>query len=187
MKRREEETLWEEETLQEEEETLREEEKIPWEEEESSREEETLWDHRFPQVHDIEVKHIGKNARWKSVKAVLTQQRDKSLRQRQVWISFSGCELTTEELALKWPRDKKAVTQRKLRDKEEDQYYCGSDPLEGPREFTVTEKMGVDGRQFWREVIKAGELNDEEEYREWDEMMREEGFYDEIGRLMEKE
>ena len=61
------------------------------------------------------------------------------------------------------------------------------DPLEGPREFTVTEKTGVDEQRFWREVIKAGELSDEEENRVFDEMMREEGFDDEIERSMEKE
>ena len=149
--------------------------------------EETLWDDRFPQVHDIEVKHKGKNARWESVKAILTQQRDKGYRQRRVWVSFSRCEPTMKELALEWPQDKKAVTQRKLQDEEEDQYYNGIDPLEGPREFTVTEKTGVDGRRFWRQVIKVGELSDEEENRVFDEMMREEGFNDEIERLMEKE
>lgn len=90
------------------------------------------------------------------------------------------------DLALEWPKDDKAVTRRKLRDIDEDLRYDGTAPLEGPGEFTVTEKTGVGGRRFWREVIKAGELNDEENYRGWDEMMREEGFYDEIERLMSK-
>ena len=46
----------------------------------------------------------------------------------------------------------------------------------------------IDGkeRQFWREVIKAGESNDEEEELAWEAMMREEGFFDEIERQMRK-
>ena len=92
-----------------------------------------------------------------------------------------------KELALDWSQDKKVASQRKLRDEKEDRYYSGIDLLEGPEELTVTERTGVDGRRLWREVIQVSELTDEEEDRVWDETMREEGFYDEIERLMEKE
>ena len=92
-----------------------------------------------------------------------------------MWISFSGCKPTREELALKWPEDKETAIQRKLRDEEEEKNFPGEH--DGPREFTVTEKTGTDGRRFWREVIKQGELNDEEADKDWDEWMREDGHY----------
>ena len=53
--------------------------------------------------------------------------------------------------------------------------------------YMVTEKVGVDGRRFWREVIPEGESTEEEEYLSWDEWMREKGQYDEIERRMRKE
>ena len=167
--------------------TTEEEDNINREEEIDEREDEETWDERFPLVHDILVKDKGKNARWKDVTAILTQQRDKRHRSRRVWISYTGDKPTTKELKMEWPLDKQTVTYRKLRDDEEDLFRGIWDELEGPREFTVTEKISVDGRRCWREVIKKNERNDEEEEEDWDEWMREEGFYDEIDRLMEKE
>lgn len=72
---------------------------------------ENAYDARFPKVHDIEVKAKGKDARWESVKAILTPHRDEPHCLRRVWIRFCGSKPTMEELALKWPEDKEAVTQ----------------------------------------------------------------------------
>ena len=153
----------------------------------------SFWNSRFPEIHAIQVKHNkGKATSWESLKAILTQHRDTNHRQRRMWISFSGSEPTRQELTLEWPppppqdNKKSVVTRRKLRDQEEDLYYSGSAELDGPGEFIVTERTSTDGRRFWREVIKRGELNDEEEARAWKDMMREEGFDKEIERQMDK-
>ena len=50
----------------------------------------------------------------------------------------------------------------------------------------VTEKVGVDGRRFWREVISKGKLTAEEDHPSWEEMMEDEGFNDELDRQMAK-
>lgn len=83
---------------------------------------------------------------------------------------------------MEWPQDRQACIRRKLQDKEEDQYCYGSRNF-----FTVMEIIDGKERRFWREVIKAGESNDEEEELAWEAIMREEGFLDEIERQMRKD
>ena len=128
------------------------------------------------------MKQKGKTAYWESFRTILTLHRDKHNRTRRVWATFSGCEPTKEELALEWPQDRQACIRRKLQDKEEDRYCHG-----GRDFFTVMELIDGKERRFWREVIKAGESNDEEEELAWEAMMREEGFFDEIERQMRKD
>lgn len=141
----------------------------------------SFWDGRSPKVHDIKVKQKGKAAYWEGFRTILTLHRDRHNRARRVWATFSECGPTKEELAVKWPQDRKVCTRRKLQDKEEDQYCYGSRDF-----FTVTEIVDGKGRRFWREFIKLGEFNDEEEELSWEEMMREEDFFDEIERPMAK-
>ncbi|KAI9775786.1 MAG: hypothetical protein M1835_005703 [Candelina submexicana] len=128
-----------------------------------SKDPDSFWSDRFPQIHDIKVKATGKNARWQSVQAILTQHHDKCNRQRRVWFTFTSSKPTTEELALGWLKDKKVAAYRQLRDDEEEMFRPGFDSaFEGPREFTVAEKRDAEGRRFWREVVKSGEFTDEE-------------------------
>ena len=142
---------------------------------------------RFPEVHKILVERVGRYGGWQNVRAILTQHRDRRHRQRRVWISFLESKPTKEELALQWPMSSTKQRYRKLRDDKEDVFRSGSDDLEIPREFTVLERTDTEGRLFWREVIKVGEKNDEEEDRDWEETMEDEGFNGEIGRLMLKD
>ena len=101
-------------------------------------------------------------------------------------VSLTGCEPAAEELALEWLKEDKAVMYWKLLNNE-DQYRGGLNLLEGPREFTVVEKTDAGGRRLSREVFKIDELTNEEGDKEWDKMMRDDGFYDEIEWLMAKE
>ena len=61
------------------------------------------WYARFPELHNIEVKKVGKTAACQSIKAILMQYRDHSGRLRRVWISFHGQQPTAEEQMLVWP------------------------------------------------------------------------------------
>ena len=58
---------------------------------------------RFPEVHNIEVKKVGKAAACESIKAILMQRRDHSGRLRRMWISSRGQQPTAEEQMLVWP------------------------------------------------------------------------------------
>ncbi|KAI9704185.1 MAG: hypothetical protein M1836_007046 [Candelina mexicana] len=153
-----------------------------------SKDPDSLWSDRFPQIHDIKVKASGKNARWESVQAIITQHSDRRNRQRRVWFTFTSLKPTTEELALGWLKHEKVAAYRKLQDDEEEIFRPDSDSaFDDPREFTVAEKKDAEGRRFWREVVKSGEFTDEEHEESWHEMMRDEGFFDEIERLMAKD
>ena len=108
---------------------------------------------RLPEVHHVWVKNTGKVYEWESVMAIFTQQPARNDRegracQRRLWISYDGSEPTEEELALGWPQDKQKAVRRKVWDKKEHQRYAV------PQEFTVTEKIGENGRRFWRETTK---------------------------------
>ena len=126
------------------------------------------WDEDYPRVRWIEMKNISKNADWGGIfKAVVTLHRDKCGRARRVWTPFSGGEPTKKELAVEWPEDEQADVQRKLRDSREIFY---EDYQDDKKLFMVTEKLGVDGRRFWREVISKGESTVEEYFLGWNEI-----------------
>ena len=142
------------------------------------------WSKYYPKTQFIEVKNTNKNADWgDKFEAIVTVHRDKHRRARRVWTPLSGGEPTRKELAAKWPEGEQARVQRKLRD--EGEIRCDS-LWEEKDSNMVTEKLGVDGRRFWREVIPKGKSTAEELFLGWDEMMREEGFCDEIGQWMRK-
>ena len=120
------------------------------------------WNDRLPKFHDIKVKGKGKGAGWESVEAVLMLHRDKTGRGPRVWASLSGRKRTMDDPALEWPSEKGPVIRRELEDGEENVFQGIWDQPEGPRKFVVHEKTGPDARLFWGEVLKRGELNDEE-------------------------
>ena len=144
------------------------------------------WDEHSPDVHYIQVKKTDKNAEWGEYtffEAIVTLNRDRHRRTRRVWTPFAGDKRTNQALRLKWPEDKQARVQRKLRDGSGGWF---EDPWDGKKFFMVTEGVDVNGRLFWREVIPKGELTEEEDFLCWDEWMREEGHYAEIERHMAK-
>ena len=73
-------------------------------------------------------------------------------------------------------KDGEALIERELRDK--------GGFLIDKKFFTVKEKLGVDGRHYWMEVIPMGESTDEEGYGVREGLMREERFYHDIERQM---
>ena len=143
------------------------------------------WDEQYPTVRWIEIKNTDKNADWGNCfEAIVTLHRDKHRRVRRVWTPFSGVQPTEKELAAEWPEDKQARVQRKLRD---EWALVGDSSGRKKGFYMVTEKRGVDGQPFWREVIPKGESTAEEEILSWEEWMREEGHWDEIERRLAKE
>ncbi len=101
-----------------------------------------------------------------------------------MWFNFLGSNPTKEELALGWPKKKGPLSYRLLQDKEEDLTRPALES--GERKFRVMEKVDIAGRRFWREVIKAGDMTDEEAEDHRTEWMEEESFDKEIERLMQK-
>ena len=65
-------------------------------------------------------------------------------------------------------KDGETLIERELRDK--------GGLLIDKKFFTVKEKLGVDGRHYWMEVIPMGESTDEEDYGVWERLVREEWF-----------
>lgn len=144
------------------------------------------WTKQYPDVHGIQVKNLDKNAVWGArFEAIITYHRDKDHRARRVWTPFSGGSQRKKALRVKWPADEQAEVQRELRDATERSLEWSSG-FEDEKFFMVTEKVGVDGRLFWREVIPEGESTTEEDELSWEEMMEEEGFNAEIDRQMGK-
>ena len=142
------------------------------------------WTKHFPDVHNIQAKNTDKDAVWgKRFEAIITVHRGKDRRARRVWTTFPEGSQGKKALRVKWPEDEQADVQRKLRDASEKWF---DDPKNDEVFFMVTEKVGVDGRLFWREVIPEGESTEEEEHLSWEEMMEEEGFNAHIERLMRK-
>ena len=134
------------------------------------------WTKRFPEVHDIQVKNLDIYAVWgANFKAIITVHRDKDRRARRVWTPFSGGSQKKKALRVKWPADEQAEVQRELRDATEivfeEDWSFGPDDEEF---FMVTEKVGVDGRLSWREVIPEGQPTAEEKELSREEMMEEE-------------
>ena len=147
------------------------------------------WADDYPHVHDIQVRKKGKNAAWEDIKAVFTLHRDKRGRVRRVWTPFSGDGTRKKDLAVEWPEGKQATTARKLRDSKEfwlDEPALNGEPEDGKDIYTVMQKVDVDGRRFWREVIAKGASTAEEDYLSWEEWMEEEGYKAEIDRQMAK-
>ena len=107
----------------------------------------------YPAVHEIKVKGKGKNADWENVEALVTLyygNYGKRGRARRVWTPVS-----TEEkvLSVNWPEGEQAIRKRRLHDPEHGELDKDR-PDEVPKDvYTVTEKLDVDGRRFWREVI----------------------------------
>ena len=135
------------------------------------------------------MKNNGKKAEWENVEAIVKFHRDKRRRARRVWTPFSGNEPTKEELAMQWPEDKQAKRIRKLRDVDQlrhDDPMWMDDSQDDKKFYVVTEKLGVDGRRFWREVIPKGGSTAEEDELSWEEHMEEEGWNAEIDRQMAK-
>ena len=147
------------------------------------------WSEDYPKVRYIEVKKKGKNADWEDVKAIVMLHRDKRGRARRVWTPFSGDRITKKDLAVEWPEGKQTTIIRKLRDlyqNEQDRGILDDEPQDDEDLYTVTEKLDVYGRRFWREVISKGALTAEEDHLSWEDMMEEEGFNEEIDRQMRK-
>ena len=150
----------------------------------------STWEEVYPKQNDIKVKSKGKNADWESLKAIVSVHRDSRRRARRVWTPLSGDEPTREELAMRWPKNKQAIRIRKLRDEEElssDEPFGSWDPQDGKQFYMVTEKLDVDGRRFWREVIPKKGCTAEEDEASWHELMEEEGWWDEIDRQIKKD
>ena len=121
----------------------------------------STWDEFYPTERYIGVKNKGKNSGCERVKAVVTLHRDKRGRARRVWTPFSGDNPTKKDLAVKWPDGKQATVRRKLQCPLLRLYDNSRDDMDF---YTVTEKLDVHGRRFWREVIPRGESTEEEEY-----------------------
>ena len=138
---------------------------------------------RIPGVHRIKLKRQGRDAGWEELRVVLILHLNKQNRKRRVWFTFDGPQPTEAELKLAWPHEGKIISRRKLIDNQED-FSRPDDDMDEPGEFIVSEKTSSEGRKFWREIIKRGELNDEEAEKEWNEWMEEEGHFREIERLM---
>lgn len=122
----------------------------------------STWGHDYPKKRHIEVKTKGKNADWEKVKAIVTLHRCTHHRARRVWTPDPGYRPTKKNLAVHWPEEKQAIVLRKLRDAEQasrDKDYWDKDEKDF---YTVTEKLGRDGRLFWREVISKGEWPEEQ-------------------------
>ena len=148
------------------------------------------WSKWYPDVHDIQMKNIDKNAVWgDKFEAIITVHREKDRRARRVWTPFSGGSQRPKALKVKWPEDEQAEVQRKLRDAREkwgEKWKWFGDDEDDEEFYMVTEKVDADGRLFWREVIPEGEDTAEEDHLAWEEMMEEEGFNAEIERQMRK-
>ena len=137
-----------------------------------------------PEVHHVEVKIRDSNNKWEKVKTIFTQQRAGNdgvgrACERWLWISFSGSEPTKKELALEWPREKQDYRPRTLQDRMRCEMF---------ETYDVMEKIGENGRRFWRDSTKrpAGGTF-EQRYRQWEETTREDVEIVVTQRLMERD